>query len=647
MYRRGRLKTMCAICGIMNLENKKAADSRQIAAMNEEMFLRGPDGGGIWMSPDGSCGFGHRRLSILDLSDTAGQPMLNGDGKIALTYNGEIYNYREIRNRLEKTGKYTWKTDHSDTEVLLHAYEEWGMACLDEFRGMFAFAIWDATRGCCILARDRLGIKPLYYMKDDGRLVFASEIKALLKVRVQPRRINEKAMYDYLSFLSSPGEETLTEGIYKLPPASYLVFTKDGLVKKTRYWDVLDHIRPDVRKADADTLSQMVLAELRTSVNYRKRADVPVGVFLSGGVDSSANMALFSEGETGRAMAFCIGYDRNYSTYQNENRFARLMARRCHAQYYEQLLKEDDLFEFLPVMAKLMDEPAADPTCFPAYYVSRLAREHGVTVAQTGEGSDELFWGYRRWKAYLRLSQLDRIPFPKVLKYTGLGLLCTAGKGGRDYTELLRRSICGVPVFWSGAEGFHEYDKNRLLSDAWRKHFRGYTSFEAVRPVYERFMDKAWEKSYVSWMGYADLNHRLPELLLMRVDKMSMANSLECRVPFLDHKFVELAMSISQKQKTQGGVNKAVLKRAVKGLVPDELVYRKKQGFTAPVYDWFLGRLGKKMHKDVLAFADETGYFNKRYINELFSSQVNAKKIWYLFNLALWYQTHIQGNTSQ
>ena len=175
----------------------------------------------------------------------------------------------------------------------------------------------------------------------------------------------------------------------------------------------------------------------------------------------------------------------------------------------------------------------------------------------------------------------------------------------------------------------------------------GYTSFEAVKPAYLRFMDKAWEKSYVNWMGYADLNHRLPELLLMRVDKMSMANSLECRVPFLDHKFAELAMSISQKQKTAGGMNKAVLKRAVKGLVPDELVYRKKQGFTAPVYDWFLGRLGRKMHKTIMAFADDTGYFNKRYINELFSSQVNAKKIWYLFNLALWYQTHIIKSVGQ
>lgn len=635
---------MCAICGIMNLESSKAISRRQIAVMNDEMFLRGPDGEGIWIDSRNRCGFGHRRLSILDLTDAASQPMLNQDGRIVLTYNGEIYNYQEIRRKLEKTGKYEWKTDHSDTEVLIHAYEEWGIGCLSEFRGMFAFALWDAEKESCILVRDRLGIKPLYYMEDNGRLVFASEIKALLKVREQPVQINEKAMYDYLSFLSAPGEETLIEGIQKLPPAAYLVYTKNGPVKKVRYWDVLDHIRTDVRTADADTLSEIVITELRKSVHYRKRADVPVGVFLSGGVDSSTNVALFSEGETSQVKAFCIGYDRNYSSYQNENDFARQMADYCHAEFYERLLKEDDLFEFLPIMAEFMDEPIADPTCFPAYYVSKLAREHDVTVAQVGEGSDELFWGYRRWKAYLRLSQLNRIPFPKVLKCAGLGLLCATGKGGRDYTELLRRSICGEPVFWSGAEGFHEYDKSRLFSDVWRNRFSGYTSFEAIRPAYLRFMDKAWERSYVNWMGYADLNHRLPELLLMRVDKMSMANSLECRVPFLDHKFVELAMSISQRQKTEGGMNKVVLKRAVRGLVPDQLIYRKKQGFTAPVYDWFLGKLGKKMHKMILSFASDTGYFDKHYMNELFSSQVNAKKIWYLFNLALWYQRHIIRN---
>ncbi len=633
---------MCGICGFYKISpTAPSIHETYLKDMNEQMIHRGPDGGRVWLEKENRCGLGHRRLSIVDLADTAFQPMSNEDGSIVIAFNGEIYNHADIRRELEATGNHSWKTDHSDTEVIIHAYEEWGLSCLDKFRGMFAIALWDGRKRELILIRDRIGIKPLYYVMENGVLTFASEIKAILKVRHQKPQINEKALYDYLSFLTTPCEDTLFQNIKKLRPATYMIFDEAGRVKKQRYWDVWDHTREELYHADDRTITEALLAELRTAVKLRREADVPVGVFLSGGIDSSTNAALFSEDAESLVKTFCIGYDQDYESYQNETHYAKKMADYCGAQYYERLLTQEDLFDFLPEMVRLQDEPIADPVCVPVYYVSKLARDHGVIVAQVGEGADELFWGYRRWKAYLDLSKLNDWPIPAVCKKAGYGLLKKAGRGGAVYTEWLRRVLVHQPVFWSGAEAFTEYDKQRIVSERLRKELDGYTSFGALRPTYERFLEKAWEPSHLNWMSYADLNHRLPELLLMRVDKMSMGVSLECRVPFLDHKFVELAMSISQKKKTQGHVSKAVLKKAVRGIIPDELIDRKKQGFGVPVYDWFQGRLGQEMKTETLHFAKTTGLFNEAYVSKLFDDPRRATGLWYLYNLSLWWKEYI------
>ena len=325
-----------------------------------------------------------------------------------------------------------------------------------------------------------------------------------------------------------------------------------------------DNTHPELYKADDATISEALMSELRTAVKLRKEADVPVGVFLSGGIDSSTNAALFSEGSNSVVKSFCIGYDQDDESYKNENHYAKQMAEFCGAEYYERLLTQQDLFDIVPEMVHLQDEPIADPVCVPVYYVSKLARDNGVVVAQVGEGSDELFWGYQGWKTMLKLAKANDLPVPMLLKKAGLGALHKSGRGAMAYTEYLRRATIGQPVFWSGAEAFFEYDKRQMMSDSYLKKLGGYTSFEAIRPTYDTFKEKAWEKSHLNWMSYADLNHRLPELLLMRVDKMSMGVSLECRVPFLDHKFVELAMSIPQAKKTEGDVSKTVLKKAVR-----------------------------------------------------------------------------------
>ncbi len=633
---------MCGICGFYKLKNNSQYIGEEyLSAMNEQMILRGPDGGNVWLEKNNRCGLGHRRLSIIDLSTAASQPMSNEDGSIEIAFNGEIYNHAEIRKELEEIGGHIWKTDHSDTEMIIHAYEQWGIDCIQKFRGMFAIALWDGKKEEFILIRDRIGIKPLYYMIEDDMLTFASEIKAMLKVRKKKPTINEKALYDYLSFLTTPCEQTLFDGIFKLRPAMYMIFDKYGKYKQERYWDVWDHTHPELYKANDATISDALLSELKTAVKLRKEADVPVGVFLSGGIDSSTNAALFSEGNNTKVKAFCIGYDQDYESYKNENYYAKKMADYCNAEYYERLLNQDDLFDFLPEMVRLQDEPIADPVCIPVYYVSKLARDNGIIVAQVGEGSDELFWGYTTWKIYLNLAIANERPIPNFLKKMGLAAIRAVGRGNRHYAEMLRRGVEHQPIFWSGAEAFYEYDKKHMISEDLRKKIGDYTSFEAIRPTYDRYREKAWEQSHVNWMSYADLNHRLPELLLMRVDKMSMGVSLECRVPFLDHKFVELAMSIPQSKKTENGISKTVLKKAVRGVIPDEIIDRKKQGFGVPVHDWFLGRLGIEMKKEVLNFAKQTGLLNSAYIEAMFENQAYAAKLWYLFNLALWWKEYI------
>ena len=288
-------------------------------------------------------------------------------------------------------------------------------------------------------------------------------------------------------------------------------------------------------------------------------------------------------------------------------------------------------------MVHYQDEPIADPVCVPVYYVSKLARDNGVIVCQVGEGSDELFWGYPSWKLALNLMKLDKFA-PKIFKKLCLTVLKIMGKNKTIYYEWLRRGACGEPIFWGGAEAFSEEKKKRLLSPRLREKFKDYSSYEVIRPIRERFDAKAWEKTPLNWMTYIDLNLRLPELLLMRVDKMSMATSLEARVPFLDHKFVELALSIPEKIKTKNGTLKYILKKAVRGLIPDELIDRKKQGFGVPIYEWFFDRLGEKAQEELMDFCDRTDFLDKQAVMELINRK--SPKVWYLLNFALWWREY-------
>ena len=628
---------MCGIVGALSFNNGSfKVTEPYLTAMRDTMLHRGPDGFGTWISNDGKVGFGHRRLAIIDLSDAASQPMCNADQSLWLTFNGEIYNHAEIRDELIKDGFNQWKTDHSDTEVILHAYERWGIEALHKFRGMFAFGLWDERNKELWLVRDRIGIKPLYYSIHHGRITFASEIKALLKDPQQPRAVSEEALYHYLSFLTTPGPQTLFDGIHKLAAGTWLRVKVDGTVQEYKYWDVWDYTHP-LTDVSEDEISQRLLEELRTAVQLQKVSDVPVGVFLSGGIDSSTNAALFSEGESRPIRTFSIGYQGKYKSYQNEIHFARRMAEEVGAEYHDRLLTLDDLIDFLPQMIHLQDEPIADPVCFPVYYVSKLARDNGVTVCQVGEGADELFWGYPNWKLMLELQYKNAWPVPSSLTTFGLAGLRLLGRENTLYYEWLRRGAYDLPIFWGGAEAFTEAQKRKVLSPRLKKRFQNFSSWEALQPIHDRFRSKAWEQKPLQWMSYVDLNLRLPELLLMRVDKMSMGVSLESRVPFLDHKFVELAMSIPEEVKTRNGDLKYILKKSVRGLIPDELIDRKKQGFGVPIHEWFLDRLGERTQKELKSFCDETDFIHYPEIQRLIERR-QSPLVWYLLNLALWWK---------
>ncbi len=634
---------MCGIAGVaLFARAKHRITAELLLAMNQSLAHRGPDGEGIWLSADHQVGFAHRRLSIIDISPQANQPMHSTCKRYTIVFNGEIYNHVELKRELIQLGLTAWQTHHADTEVILNAYRAWGKDCLHKFRGMFAFALWDNQERTLWLVRDRLGVKPLYYTITADGILFGSEIKAILQDRNIARELNEQAFFHYLSFLTSPAPDTLFKNIHKIPAGSWLAIDHHGQVQQHRYWDLWQN-QPSIPNNENE-LCAAVLDKIKTAVHYRKVSDVPVGVFLSGGIDSSLNTALFSEGETKPVHSFSIGYDQAYASYQSELPYARLMAKTIGTDHHEVIITEQDLLDFLPQMIHLQDEPIADPVCVPVYYVAKLAKSHGVTVCQVGEGADELFCGYPGWQRLLTLQHLNELHVPKIFKQLGLKGLQALGKAQSFPYEWLHRGTADQPVFWGGAEAFTHLQKIHLLSDRLKKQFHDYSSWEALKPIYLRYQLHAPELSPLNWMSYLDLNLRLPELLLMRVDKMCMGASLEARVPFLDHELVEFVMQIPSKVKFKNSELKYLLKKSIRGIIPDQIIHRPKQGFGVPIHEWFFSTLGHTAREKFVSFATTTDIFDKQAILGLLDSKSHAAA-WYIFNFILWWEQMI--NPSQ
>jgi asparagine synthase (glutamine-hydrolysing) len=630
---------MCGICGIVTIGDGPRVDAALLDKMRDTIAHRGPDDAGSWLSPDGCVGLANRRLAIIDLSPAGHQPMSNETDSIWIAYNGETYTYAQHFEPLKQRG-HVFRSQ-SDTEVIVHLYEEYGHDCLHRLRGMFAIALWDENKRELFLARDRLGVKPLYYTFAGGQFIFGSEIKAILRHPAVKREIDLAAFYHFLTFLTPPAPQTLFKGIYKLPPGHRAVLKADtGDFRIEEYWDVYDAASYDPRLTERDW-AERLRAKLAESVKLRMVSDVPFGVFLSGGVDSTVNTALMAAQMDRPVQTFSIGY--KDSPGYNEFEWARQAAKHFKTDHHEVQIGSQDFIEFLPKLIYHQDEPIADPVCVPIYFVSKLAKENGTTVIQVGEGSDELFCGYRHWIDILRLHSgawkaYSILPRPvKQLALAGSGPALSEVR-----YEYVRRATDGEELFWGGAEAFGEARKSRLVSESVRRVVGDISSHDIIRAVRKKFEERSPHLDYLSWMGYLDLRLRLPELLLMRVDKMTMATSIEARVPYLDHEFVGLAMSIPQRLKVGDAVQpKQLFKQAVRGLIPDAIIDRPKQGFRVPVTDWMAEALGTFGRETLQKFCARTGYLRWPAVEKLIEGR--DELAWYLLNFALWHEMWIEG----
>ncbi len=630
---------MCGICGILKFPVSEPVSPRLLERMSALMIHRGPNDSGSYISPDGRVGLANRRLSIIDLSQAGRQPLSNEDGTIWIAYNGETYNFAQLRTDLQSRGhKFTSKTD---TEVVIHLYEQYGVECVHHMRGMFALAIWDESRRRLFLARDRLGVKPLYYAFVPDAFLFASEIKCLFAHPSLERAVDNEAFYHFLTFMTAPAPQTLFKGIMKLPQGHRAIVNEHGAITVEEYWDVFDSAQSDATYS-ADENAERVRAGLRESVRMRMVSDVPFGVLLSGGIDSSTNVALMAAEMDRPVQTFSIGYKGLGVEEFNELHHARRVAERFGTEHHEMVIGRDDLINFLPDMVYHQDEPIADPVCVPVHYLCKLAKESGTSVVQVGEGSDELFGGYSHWLAALRLREGAWSAFGSLPSWMRR-LALTASRPLLDNLRLeyLRRGVDGEELFWGGAIAFGEGSKRRILTDSFLRSVSGLSSHQPVREQRQRFDERCPRSDYLSWMSYVDLHMRLPELLLMRVDKMSMATSVEARVPFLDHEFVEMVMSIPQTHKLPQMRTKHLLKQAVSGVIPSEIIERQKQGFRVPVRQWLTEALGPLANHKLQAFCERTDYLRWSEVEKLV--RVQDELVWYLLNFVLWHELWIEG----
>jgi asparagine synthase (glutamine-hydrolysing) len=635
---------MCGITGILATGNGFPIDDQLVVAMRDTMAHRGPDDAGSWVSGDGQVAFGHRRLSIVDLSRSGHQPMCNEDGTVWIAYNGEVYNHLALRKELESKG-HRYRS-HTDTETIIHLWEEEGPACVERLHGMFGLAIWDERKRELFLARDRLGIKPIYYAQPPGGFVFASEIKALLAHPAISRELDTDAFFHYLTFISTPAPLTMFEGIRKLAPAERMIVRPDGSAKSEIWWTPMSSAATEeVSEMREEEMQARLLELLRGSIEKRMMADVPFGVFLSGGVDSSTNVALMSELMKDPVRTFSVGFE-EHEQY-NEFQYAREIATRFGTDHHEVILDPSDLESFMPELIHHQDEPIADWVCVPLYFVAKLARDNDTIVVQVGEGSDELFHGYDSYISAARFHRRFWMPFQRVPRSfrsatarMATGLSRRVGRGEVHAQSLVEAADGRLP-FWGGAICYRGTLKERVLADG--VNGSQPSSYEVVDRLWGQATRERPDADLLQKMTYLELKQRLAELLLMRVDKMTMATSVEARVPFLDHELVEFAMALPPRMKVRGGTGKYLLKKAVDGLIPHHIAYRRKQGFGAPVAEWFKGGLGERAQREIRGSAlAERGLLDYDRIDEMWaahrSGPVNwAFHLWNIYNVSAWY----------
>lgn len=600
---------MCGITGIFDTRGRSDIDRTVLHRMNESQFHRGPDEGGLHVEP--GIGLGHRRLSIIDLS-TGQQPLYNEDQSVCVVFNGEIYNYQALIPELQALG-HVFHT-RSDTEVIVHAWESWGERCVDRFRGMFAFALWDRNQQSLLLARDRLGVKPLYYaLLDDGNFLFGSELKSLLAHGGLKREIDPYAIEEYfaLGYVAEP--RAIFKQARKLPPAHTLLLRRGQVVGQPKeYWDVRFSLDNPISDRDACT---ELTARLEESIRLRMISEVPLGAFLSGGVDSSAVVAMMA-GLSKTAVNTCsIGFS---DPAFNETEFAKQVADRYQTNHYLDMVESDD-FDLIDTLARLYDEPYADSSAIPTYRVCQLARKH-VTVALSGDGGDESFGGYRRYRLHL-MEESMRSALPLGLRRPLFGTLGKLYPKADWAPRVFRAKTTFEALARTSAEAyFHSMSlirspmRRRLFSDSLNSALGGYSALN----VFQEHANKAGTDDPLGLIQYIDLHTYLIGDINTKVDRASMAHSLEVREPLMDHELVEWLATLPSHLKMRGSESKYLLKKSMEPLLPPDIMYRPKMGFAVPLSRWFRGPLRQRVRDTLLkGQIAESGWFNPEVIKKI------------------------------
>jgi asparagine synthase (glutamine-hydrolysing) len=576
---------MCGIVGKINF-NKKIVTEKEIKKMTKVLAHRGPDDAGVFI--DQNVGLGHHRLAIIDLSAQGHQPMSDNDNKIWLTYNGEIYNFLDLRKELAKEGiKFKSRTD---TEVIIYLYKKYGLDCFSYLRGMFALAIWDKNKKQLILARDRLGQKPLKYYFDNNCFIFASELKAILQAKEVSKEPDWEAVDEYLTYKYVPGPKTGFKNIYKLPPAHYLIIKENGEQIMQRYWQI-DYLKKSELSEPA--WEKKIIEKLTQAVRLRLISDVPIGAHLSGGIDSSLIVALMAQALPQRVKTFSIGFqEKKY----NELPFAKMVAKRYHTDHHELIIKPNAV-EILPKLVYHYEEPYADASALPTWYLSEATKQH-MAVALNGDGGDENFAGYERYNAMKLHAQLKKIPGKNIIKT--LNQLFYRLTGAKIFQKGYRLTNSFHPspynFYLNIIQYFSPGEKDKIYTANFKKLIEHSDWYRASQKVF----DQGKKLNWLDQLLYTGLHTHLPDDLLAKVDIASMAHSLEIRSPFLDFEFLELTAQMPARLKLAGHNKKYLLKKIATKYLPKECIYRPKQGFTIPLEFWFRGRLNNYLQDSIL-----------------------------------------------
>lgn len=624
---------MCGIVGIAG-STDRPIDDAVLRSMNDALWHRGPDDDGFLVRD--RVGLGMRRLSIIDVAGGR-QPIHNEDKSVWAVFNGEIYNYNELRDDLQRRGHHFYT--RSDTETLVHLYEEYGDEGVTRLRGMFAYALWDERRNRLFVARDRLGIKPLYYGRLDGRLYFASELRVFGRVPGFPRRLNPASVERYLAYLYVPGPETIWQDVIELSPAHYLVYEGDA-VTVHRYWDV--------RYRGEETVSptewrERFLAQFRSSVKSHLMSEVPLGAFLSGGIDSSAMVAVMAQESGSRVKTFSIGYE-GEGAFQDERPYARIVAERYGTEHRE-FVVSPDVADLLPDLVASMEQPFADSSVIPNYYISKLTRQH-VTVALSGLGGDEIGGGYQRYLGMLWAERYGRLP--RVLRphwLEGMVSRLPDVRSGRRWIDQAKRFFATARLasgdrYAAMVTTFSAADRRRLLAPD----FAGQCEAHDPEDLVARVFGSPAADGVLHAAMLADLGSYLPGDLLALADRISMRHSLEVRVPFLDHPLVELMASVPERLKVHGRTKKVLMREAFQGLLPATILGRRKMGFSVPLALWLRTDLRPTM-EEILSEAEvrRLGYLRHAEVERIKAEHLAGRanhesKLWALINLVSWHR---------